>query len=76
MRANTRFVIMLCPASAVDSGSGPGVTGGENRRIVLSTDVSLAIVYQFEGRSKNRYTGQRAVQDGTFSLPAFAVLPF
>ncbi|MBB95540.1 MAG: hypothetical protein CML68_13240 [Rhodobacteraceae bacterium] len=38
------------------------------RDILHDHGLSLAIVYQFEGRARNRYTGARATQDAAFCL--------
>ncbi len=44
------------------------------RDLLADHGLALAIVYQFEGRSKNRYTGQRAAQDGAFCLERARVI--
>ena len=44
------------------------------RDLLHDHGLALAIVYQFEGHAKNRYTGQRATQDGAFCLERARVI--
>lgn len=44
------------------------------RDLLHDHGLALAIVYQFEGRAKNRYTGPRATQDATFCLKRARVI--